>query len=98
MGEPREAVAPVATPERHGSLDALRGFALLGILTMNVIAGMPAATYMNAPLSAGFTGWNFAAWLVGYVVFNEKMMSIFSMLFGAGLILTSDRAAARGRS
>lgn len=98
MGEDREPVAPVATPERHAALDALRGFALLGILTMNVIAGMPAAAYFNAPLAGGFTGWNFAAWLVGYIAFNEKMMTIFSMLFGAGLVLVSDRAAARGRS
>ncbi len=98
MGEERKAVTPVTEAERHASLDALRGFALLGILTMNVIAGLPAATYMNAPLSGGFTGWNYAAWLVGYLVFNEKMMSIFSMLFGAGLILISDRATVRGRS
>ena len=81
MGEDREAVAPVAEAERHGSLDALRGFALLGILTMNVIAGMPDAAYMNPTVAGGFTGWNFAAWLVGYLVFSAKMMSIFSMLF-----------------
>ncbi|MFO0809536.1 MAG: DUF418 domain-containing protein [Gemmataceae bacterium] len=90
--------APVAPTERFGALDALRGFALLGILTMNVIAGMPEAAYFNPTVAGGFTGWNFVAWLVGYLVFNEKMMSIFSMLFGAGLILFSDRATVRGGS
>lgn len=98
MGVDLATVAPVAAEERHGSLDALRGFALLGILTMNVIAGQPGATYMNAPVAGGFTGWNYAAWLTGYLLFAAKMMTIFSMLFGAGLVLTSNRAAARGRS
>ena len=35
-------------------------------------------------------------WFFNHLVFEEKMMTIFSMLFGAGLVLMDQRAEARG--
>ena len=37
-----------------------------------------------------------ALWGFNHLVFDTKMMTLFSMLFGAGLVLMSDRAEARG--
>ena len=52
------------------------------------------------PTSYGdLTGLNFAVWLVSHVLADAKFMTIFSMLFGAGIVLmTSRREAATGRS
>lgn len=89
-------VAPVDGRARIGSLDALRGFAVLGILVMNVYAfAMPFAAYAN-PLIAGGTGFhNLAVWFVTHVFFDQKFMTIFSMLFGAGIVLMTSRAEER---
>jgi uncharacterized protein len=91
--------APVAAAERFTSIDVVRGFALLGILAMNVTSfGLPWPAYLCPPVAGGFTGLNFAEWVFAFFVFEEKMMTIFSMLFGAGLVLLTDRAQARGGS
>src|SRR5687768_4557822 len=90
---PPTALAPVAPKDRVSSVDTLRGFALLGILAMNIIAfALPMAAYMNPvleslePYQGPYTGLNKLSWWVMHLVFDQKMMSIFSMLFGAGLI------------
>ena len=88
---------PVTEDQRLGSVDVLRGFALLGILAMNVVSfGWPFSGYDNPDLSGGPSLANRSAWLVNHVLFSGKMMSLFSMLFGAGLVLMADRAADRG--
>jgi uncharacterized protein len=81
------------------SIDVLRGFALLGILTMNILSlGLPSTARLNPNVAGGFSGINYFAWLVGYFLFDEKMITIFSMLFGAGLVLMTDRSNQQGRS
>jgi uncharacterized protein len=71
----------------------------LGILPINILAlALPWEAYLNPKLAGGFTGINFFAWLFCYVFFDQKMMTIFSMLFGAGLVLMSDRMVQRGAS
>jgi uncharacterized protein len=89
-------LGPVSSQERLDSVDVLRGFALLGILVMNIVSfGLPDAAYNTPTVAGGFTGANFACWLFAYVFFDLKMMTIFSLLFGAGLILMTERAEAR---
>jgi uncharacterized protein len=89
--------APVAPSERIASIDLVRGFALLGILVMNIISfGMPDAVLFNPSIADGLSGLNFYEWLVSHLLFEHKMMTAFSMLFGAGLVLVTDRAVARG--
>ncbi len=96
---PRLEPAPVASSERFGSIDVLRGFALCGILAMNITSfGLPSAAYMNPTVAGGFTGLNFVQWVVAFLLFEGKMMSTFSMLFGAGLVIMTDRTEARGGS
>jgi len=95
LGSP---LAPVTAGERYESLDVLRGFAVLGILAMNVYAfAMPFAAYTN-PLLHGGDGVHLGTWVFTHLVFDQKFMTIFSMLFGAGLVLMHERAEARGRT
>ncbi len=90
---------PVRPAERIVSLDVLRGFAILGILVMNVQSfSAIKAAYANPSAYGDLTGIHFVAWFVGHVFFELKFMAIFSMLFGAGVLLAADRAGASSRS
>jgi len=84
--------------ERVVSLDVLRGFALLGILLMNVVSfAYPNAAYLN-PNAYDVTLLNNVIFSVNYVFFDQKMMGLFSMLFGASIMLFVKVLAAKGRS
>lgn len=93
------SIAPVSPSDRIESLDVLRGFAVLGILWMNSITfAQPFMTYINPTLWGDFNGINYAVWFIRHVFFNQKMMTIFTMLFGAGIVLMTGRIEAAGRS
>lgn len=89
--------APVAAAERLVAIDTLRGVAVLGILVMNIYAfAMPFVAYQN-PLAYGGTEWyNLGTWFFTHIFFDQKFMTIFSILFGAGLVMMMTRAEARG--
>lgn len=88
---------PVAHEERVHSVDALRGFSLLGILLLNIVSfGLPFAAYMNPTAAGGADGINFATWLTAMTLWDGKMRCIFSMLFGTGAIILLERAERRG--
>lgn len=85
--------------QRIDALDALRGFAVLGILVMNIqMFAMPSAAYLNPSAFGLMDGIHGATWAVGHVLADQKMMALFSMLFGAGIVLFCERAAASGKS
>jgi uncharacterized protein len=85
---------PVEQAERIASLDVLRGFAVLGILVMNVQTfSMPVAAYTNPTNYGDLRGINFAVWLASHVFFDQKFLSLFSMMFGAGIALMTTRVA-----
>lgn len=91
--------APVRAGERIAAIDVLRGFAVLGILAMNVQSySMISAAYLNPAANDKLAGVGLPVWLVTHVFFDTKFMSIFSMLFGAGMALMAERAASRGVS
>ena len=81
--------------DRHFSLDALRGFAVMGILVMNIIAfALPMSAYLN-PMAYGTQGpTDIGAWAAAFVLIDGKMRGIFSLLFGASALLVIDRAEA----
>jgi len=88
---------PTAASERIDSLDVLRGVALLGILLMNVLTfGLPFAAYFNPNVAGGATGLNLAAFIVQYIFWDGKMRALFSLCFGAGIILLTMRREERG--
>lgn len=87
----------IATGERLATLDGLRGLAVMGILLMNIAAfALPAAAYFN-PLAYGAAGpAELALWATEFVLVDGKMRALFSLLFGASLLLVLERARARG--
>ena len=89
--------APVAQNARIDAIDVLRGVALLGILVMNIQAfAMPQASYFNPTAYGDLTGVNLYVWMAGRMLADQKFMTIFSMLFGAGIVLMAGRAETRG--
>ncbi len=91
-------LCPVSGSERYASLDTLRGIAVLGILVMNIYGfAMPFIAYMNPFAWGGTEPWNVGTWFFTHLFFDQKFMTIFSILFGAGIVLMSDRAEKRSR-
>ena len=91
------SAAPVREGERITHLDMVRGVAVLGILLMNAVSyGLPSAAYFNISSAGTETGLDWAIAFFGEIFIDQKMMGIFSMLFGAGIVLFADRAAAKG--
>src|ERR1017187_8591267 len=91
--------APVERGERISALDTLRGFALLGIFLMNIVAmGLFGAAYDDPTAAGGSTGANLWVWAVLHVIAEGKMRCLFSMVFGASVILLTSRLEARGTS
>ncbi len=81
--------APVAQSERIIILDSLRGIAILGILLMNIpgfALPEPAVygdlTVLNEVGTINYKTWYFIDWFL-----EGSQRALFSMLFGAGIIL-----------
>ena len=95
MGNDMETpVSTVQQPQvRIEQLDILRGFALLGILLMNIQSfAMPSAAYLNPTAWGSLEGGHFWVWSITHVLADAKFMGLFSILFGAGVCLFADRA------
>jgi uncharacterized protein len=85
--------------DRIFSLDMIRGVAVMGIFSVNIIAfAMIEAAYFNPSAYGGHTGADLALWAANMLVIDGKMRSLFSMLFGASTLLVIERAEAAGRS
>jgi len=95
-----KAIHPVYKKDRIVSLDILRGIAILGILILNIQSfSMPSAAYINPMAYGDMTGMNKWVWMLSHVFGDQKFMSIFSILFGAGIVLFSENAQRKiGRS
>jgi uncharacterized protein len=88
---------PVPQRERISAIDTLRGFALLGILVMNISSFALHEGFDFHPTSIGNIGkLNTILWAARFVLFEGKMRALFSMLFGAGVILLTSRLEKRG--
>ena len=84
--------------KRIGSIDVLRGVAVLGILVMNIQGfSMVESAYMNPSSFGDFTGVNAIVWAIGRLFADQKFMTLFSLLFGAGIVLMAESAVASGR-
>lgn len=98
MSAAAPSTAPVpggADDGRFESLDVLRGVAVLGILLMNVVGfGLPYG-YESPVNSGGADGANLAVWLGEMVLFEGTMRGLFTLLFGAGVLLFAARVEAR---
>lgn len=90
------AATPIRTSERISQIDIMRGFALFGVLWINLVTQShelaPAGAFDNLP----------TAWLDGiiapiaYVLVTGKAMALFSLLFGFGFAMMVDRLEHQG--
>ncbi|MCC6228076.1 MAG: DUF418 domain-containing protein [Phycisphaerales bacterium] len=91
------SLGPVARPSRINAIDVARGFALLGILSVNIkffAEPFGAMMQLTPPDGLGNTVVHFFT-----KIFCEgKFYPLFSMLFGMGLMLQRGRADDAGRS
>jgi len=102
LSTPIEAAVPPASPvadsHRIATLDVIRGVALMGILVVNMeFFALPMSVYFNPASWGGFEGFSKTYYIIESTVFFNKMMSIFSMLFGAGIALMFHRFEQSGR-
>ncbi len=89
---------PVTAAERIVPLDVLRGAALLGILLMNIrLFADIAAAYENPTAHGNLEGINYVVWYLTALLADNKFMALFSMLFGAGIVLMAARQEEAGR-
>ena len=91
--------APVTKSERIVAIDVLRGFAVLGILIVNIQGfARVASAYMNPSSGRILEGADLWTWAAIYLFADTKFISIFSLLFGAGIAMMSERMGRRGVS
>jgi uncharacterized protein len=91
-----QAMAPTGAGERVETLDVIRGFALLGILLMNIVVmGGPQVAYFNPAALGPPSDQDLRTWFVINTFFEGSMRTLFSMLFGAGFLLLMERLEAR---
>ena len=84
--------------ERLISIDALRGIAVLGILMMNVQGfAMSPFAYDNPTMQMDLTGANLSVWAIAHTFFHLKFITIFSTLFGAGIVMMAGTGDDTGR-
>lgn len=88
---------PVTRAERIDALDTTRGVAVLGILLMNIwsFAG-PQAIYDYPVAAADWGGAPLQTWAVMHTLFEGSQRALFSLLFGAGMLLMVNRLDEQG--
>lgn len=92
-----EELRPVAPWERIETIDAVRGFAILGILLVNVGAFSFPERYLDFQEQMfSSTADRVVRWAIAFLV-EGKIYTMFSFLFGLGIAVQAERAAARGR-
>ena len=89
---------PVGSADRITALDFIRGLAVLGILFPNIVAyGQPTLAYFwPKGFPGGATTVDEAVWLGQLVLIDGKFRGLFTLLFGAGMMLFIERVWARG--
>jgi uncharacterized protein len=98
FGDPLPSPGPGITGRITG-LDVTRGFAVMGILLMNIIAfAMPENAYITPRAWGGDSGIDLWTWAINYVLVDSKMRGLFSLMFGTSTLLVIERAVASGRS
>ncbi|ELL9438075.1 DUF418 domain-containing protein [Salmonella enterica] len=72
--------------ERNVTLDFVRGVAILGILLLNISAfGLPKAAYLNPAWYGAIVPEDAWSWAILDIVAQAKFLTLFALLFGAGL-------------
>jgi uncharacterized protein len=85
-------ISPVAALQRIKAIDIIRGIAVCGILLMNITGFGLYHAYDDITINGGATGWNLKVWWISSMFFEGTMRGLFSMLFGAGILVFTSRS------
>jgi uncharacterized protein len=93
-----DTATPIGRNERITNLDTVRGIATLGILVMNAVSfGLPRPSYFNLNYAGSDNRLDWVVGVAGEIFIDQKTMALFSLLFGAGIVVFADRAEAKGK-
>ncbi|WP_394849430.1 DUF418 domain-containing protein [Pendulispora brunnea] len=84
---------PIARQARIEDIDVIRGLALFGVLMMNLVTAFR-VPFWNSSSPPG-QGLDYVVHRLLVVLLANKAMTLFSILFGAGLAIFLERASAR---
>lgn len=85
--------------DRFVTLDVLRGFAVMGIVAMNIVGFAWTADALMAPPKGLLNSLaDKGSFILSFVFIDGKMRGLFSLLFGASMMVVIDRATASGQS
>lgn len=85
----------LAPSPRIVALDFIRGVAILGILLLNISGfGLPSAAYLNPAWRGDISLADAWCWAILDLLAQAKFLSLFALLFGAGLWLLAGRGKA----
>lgn len=92
-----QTVAPTRDSDRVEAMDVMRGVALFGILLMNItMFGLP-FSYSDPTVYGGAQGADLWSWIILNMGFEGTQRALFSLLFGAGVVLFIARLEEAGR-
>ena len=81
------------------TLDVIRGIAVMGIFSVNIVDfSMIQAAYLNPRAYGGATGEDALLWALNMLLVDGKFRTLFSCLFGASMLLVIERSGAAGWS
>lgn len=84
--------------QRLRTLDAVRGFAVMAILLLNIVDfAMPGYAAIDPSFYGGATGANWWEWAIAYAIGDGKFRGLFTMMFGASTVLIATRALDSGQ-
>lgn len=93
------AASPVPPTGPIKSLDVLPGFAVPGILIMNIRSfSMIGSVYMNPDSCGELSGTNRAIWYGRHLLAGSKFITLFAILFFAWILPAGDRRRQSGKS
>lgn len=85
--------------DRIVSLDIIRGIAVMGIFSVNIVGmAMIQDAYFYPPDYGFSTLGDKIMWALNFIVVDGRFRSLFSILFGASMTLVIERAIATARS
>lgn len=86
-------LSPIPQGKRVATLDIIRGVAVLGMLMMTIQSfAMPEVASINPTTFERLSGNDLYVWIVSHVFADQKFLGIFSMLFGASIVMLSQKA------
>lgn len=89
----------MSASQRYLEMDALRGFAVMGILAINIAAfAQPQMAFVNPVISSHASNLDIVSWAANFILFDGKTRGLFSLLFGASTALVVERAVNSGQS